>query len=135
MKRIRERSRSCVALSKKLLPGISFSLAKRRGISPPSRGNFSFSPHYLYARFGYLPEFSVEMFHAEISVPRLHLSENETACPENFAGCCCTDEIRGRLKMARRYLYFHRYLSLSKKLENARIEIYLLLPQNCMYTF
>lgn len=35
MKRIRERSRSCVALSKKLLPGISFSLAKRRGISPP----------------------------------------------------------------------------------------------------
>lgn len=61
MKRIRERSRSCVALSKKLLPGISFSLAKRRGISPPSQENFSFSPHYLYARFGYLPEFSANV--------------------------------------------------------------------------
>jgi len=27
------------------------------------------------------------MLHAEISVPRLHLSENETARPENSAEC------------------------------------------------
>lgn len=36
MKRIRERSRSCVTLSKKLALRISFSPTRRRGISPPA---------------------------------------------------------------------------------------------------
>lgn len=31
---------------------------------------------------------SLRMFHAEINVPRLHLSENETACPKDFTECC-----------------------------------------------
>lgn len=64
MKRIRERKpQLCVALSKKAFAeDFVRSRTKLPEFHPCPRGNFSFSPHYLYARFGYLPEFSRECF-------------------------------------------------------------------------
>lgn len=101
----RTQSQLRVALSKNLLRGISFSPSARsgRGRERESEGDAEFRSRegifhlariiYTHALWLYRPEFP-RMFHAGISVPRPHLSENETACPGVSAERRATQPLR-----------------------------------------
>lgn len=57
---------------------------------------------------------SPRMFHAEINVPRLHLSENETACPEDFAECYVMKPFQGSKIDV---IYFHEIYSWPRNIQ------------------